>query len=302
MKRAVFPARVAMPLAAACAACAMSTFALTGCARSAEERQLDSMRSEIDHLVSSRDRADELALVPEGEETAEARPEKLPVPPGSPPTPAAVAANAAQSVTLGTEDEGGDEYADTEDQSPRPNIRVLGSPRAGRGGWRGDDQVEQTGDGPGAADSDQVHTLDPAAKRAYDAALALVNARQYPQALDAFAAFLVKWPDHPYADNAMYWRGEAYFARGDYGHAAEQFEGVLARFPGGNKVPDALLKLGLCAQKTGDAARAKEYFDRLAQQYPQSEAARHIPPVAPSAAPAASPAATPRGPAPEDHK
>jgi tol-pal system protein YbgF len=105
----------------------------------------------------------------------------------------------------------------------------------------------------------------------------------------------VKWPDHPYADNAMYWRGECYFAKGDYLHAAEQFEGVVTRFPAGNKAPDALLKLGITQQKLGNPLKAKEYFDRLAQTYPQSAAARHIPPVTIQAA-------TPSGPASEDHR
>ena len=105
----------------------------------------------------------------------------------------------------------------------------------------------------------------------------------------------MKYPDHPYADNAMYWRGECYFAKGDYLHAAEQFEGTVTRFPAGNKAPDALLKLGMSHQKLGNPIKAKECFDRLAQSYPQSEAVRHIPPVF-------VPATTPRGAGSEDHR
>jgi TolA-binding protein len=92
----------------------------------------------------------------------------------------------------------------------------------------------------------------------------------------------------------MYWRGECYFAKGDYTHAAEQFEGVLRRFPAGDKAPDALLRLGMAHDKLGHAAKAKECFDRLAQQFPDSEAARRIP--------AARAAATSAGPAPEEHR
>jgi len=93
----------------------------------------------------------------------------------------------------------------------------------------------------------------------------------------------------------MYWRGECYFAKGDYLHASEQFEGTVTRFPAGNKAPDALLKLGMSHQKLGNPAKAKECFDRLAHAYPQSEAARHIPPVFTSAT-------TPRGAGSEDHR
>jgi len=192
----------------------------------------------------------------------------------------------------GTESETDDPAPDTEDSTPRPTIRVFGSPRAGgRYTARGGDQVEESLPEEGSA-ATRPQALDPDARRAYDAALKLVNARQYDRALDALAAFLIKWPDHPEADNAMYWRGECYFARGEYARAAEQFEGVVTRFPAGNKVPDALLKAGICDQKLGNPMRAKGWFDRLAQQYPQSDAARRVPTAPVPAVPA--------GPASED--
>jgi tol-pal system protein YbgF len=267
-----------------------------GCARSAEERQLDSMREEIEQLQRDRDIEDrKTGMLASEDEEATRRQESAPnahdvvfEPPSGP-----------DAVSIGFEGEPGtDDALDPEDPTPRPSIRILGSPHApttGRGTWRSDDRVEESNASPGDAPVDgRPAALDPEAKPAYDAALALVTARKYPAALDALAAFLVRWPDHPYADNAMYWRGECYFAMGDYAHAAEQFDGVLQRFPAGNKAPDALLKLGMCSARTGDTARAKELFARLARDYPQSAAARHIPPVSSGiAAP---------GPSPEDHR
>ena len=187
---------------------------------------------------------------------------------------------------------------DPEDTSPRPSIRVQGAQGAARGkgvrAFRGaGDRIEETlppedsprGAGPalaqpggaGASSALRPSALDPDAKRAYDAALALVNGHHYAQALEAFAGFLVRWPDHPNADNAMYWRGESYFAQGELARAAEQFEGVLARFPYGNKVPDSLLKLGICQQKLGNPQIARQHFDRLLRDFPRSEAARRVP-------------------------
>jgi tol-pal system protein YbgF len=175
----------------------------------------------------------------------------------------------------------------TEDGTPRPSIRVTGGgARTSRGSARGSagsasDQIEQTEPDEGAprvrANAPRPSALDPEAKRAYDAALALVNARQYDRALEAFAGFLVRYPDHPNADNALYWRGESYFAQGDYSRAAEQFDGAITRFPLGNKVPDALLKLGICQTKLGLGSKAKITFERLAREFPRSEAARRIP-------------------------
>jgi tol-pal system protein YbgF len=152
------------------------------------------------------------------------------------------------------------------DAAPRQVLRLQGTPsaaapaaeRAGESGYR-------------------ASVLDPRAKKAYDEALALVHAKRYPQALDALAGFLVKWPDHPYAENATYWRGECFFAQGDYERAIEQFEGAMARSSTGNKSPDALLKLALCNKRLGDAARARAYVERLERDFSQSEAARKIP-------------------------
>ncbi len=118
---------------------------------------------------------------------------------------------------------------------------------------------------------------DPDAKKSYETALRLVNDKQYDKALDAFAAFLVKYPDHPLVENATYWRGESYFAKGEYKSAADQFEAVLSRPSGGSKAPDALLKLGIANEKLGATDKANEFYARLRTEYPKSEAAKKIP-------------------------
>jgi tol-pal system protein YbgF len=266
---------------------ALALLLLVGCARTAEERHLDAMRDEIDRIQADRDH--ESASTPETD--AEPKGAQNRVPPSvaaQPPVP--------EPVSLGAGDQAPLDYADTEDPMPRPTLRVLGSSRSGvRNPWRGDDAVEASASPDGKAAAVRSSALDPEAKRAYDAALSLMYAHQYDRALDAFAKFLVTWPDHPYADNAMYWRGECYFAQGQYLRASEQFEGVLARSPMGNKAPDAMLKLGMSHQKLGSPEKAKEVFDRLAAQYPQSQAAHRIPPVTASAA-------TSPGPASEEHR
>ena len=251
------------------------------------------MRAEIDRIQAARDGADRDLLASEAAETHEAS--VSPVPLGKP--SATLQRGVALAAAPGEDDSSSEDEVspDTEDPTPRPTLRMVGSQRsAGRNGWHGDGAESYFVDDQASPPS---HTggLDPEAKPAYDAALALVNARQYDRALEALAAFLIKWPDHPYADNAMFWRGECYFAKGDYRRASEQYEGVVNRFPSGNKAADALLKLGMSHQKLGDPMKAKECFDRLAQAYPQSAASHRIPTVT-------SPAVTPSGPASEDHR
>jgi tol-pal system protein YbgF len=153
------------------------------------------------------------------------------------------------------------------DGDPRPVVQAIGSPssaKRSRSGSRTDNAA-------------LAPTFSPEAKRAYEAALTLVRSKQYDKALDAWSSFLVRFPDHPYAENATYWRGECFYAKGEYARAVEQFEGVIARFPFGNKTPDALLKLGLSQQRLGSQDQAMKTFAELRDRYPKSEAMRQVP-------------------------
>ncbi|MGH7281774.1 MAG: tol-pal system protein YbgF [Polyangiaceae bacterium] len=256
--------------------------ALSGCAHSesAEEKDIAKMREDITHIQTEHDSLDKRIDQLELHTGAAASDEPDPTTPSrngsastdarSTPTPA------LRVVHL---DSGGnadpEPSPDPNAEGERPTLQVFGtsSPHdahAGRPAASATRVVDSRGLDSGAS------AFDPAAKTAYDHALALVNAKKYDEALDAFAAFLVKWPDHPNADNATYWRGECYFAKGDYPHAAEQLEGTIARFPYGNKVPDALLKLGATYEKMGDMDRAKSSRDRLLRDFPHSDAARRL--------------------------
>ena len=258
--------------------------ALSGCAHSesAEEKDIAKMRDEITHSQTEHDsldkRIDALELHTGAAASDEPNPEAAPPRNGSASSDARSAPT--PSLRVVRIDSGGNAADPEPSPDPnatdaRPTLQVFGTspPRdthAGRPAASEARGSDSRGRDSGAS------AFDPAAKTAYDHALALVNAKKYDDALDAFAAFLVKWPDHPNADNATYWRGECYFAKGDYAHAAEQLEGTIARFPYGNKVPDALLKLGTTYEKLGDADRAKSSRDRLLRDFPRSDAARRL--------------------------
>ena len=280
-----------MTTRAVLASSAFALFGYFGCGGGAQETRLDAMRDEIDKAHEGSDGMGRGSAVSDPGEPPLVVPTAY-APGGEVRPPPAVVQ--IGPPTGGAVDDGAGSD-DPQDTTPRPTIRVLGSVRGGgRNARRAADQIEQIEPDDGSASSSAQppgsHVIDPEAKRAYDAALSLVNAKRFDQALDALTAFLVQWPDHPYANNAMYWRGECYFARGEYLRAAEQFEGLIRRFPAGSKVPDALLKLAMSHQRLGNSAKAKECLDRLAQQFPDSEAAHRIPP-------ASSPAANPPGPA-----
>jgi tol-pal system protein YbgF len=128
--------------------------------------------------------------------------------------------------------------------------------------------------GLGGAGASGHRTADDPSVREYQAALAHVAARRFDEALAGLTGFLHAHPQHPYADNAMYWRGEVLYMRRDYAAAERELAEMVRRFPHGNKVPDALLRLGFCRQRQGDLDGARTYFRRVRAEHPGTVAAR----------------------------
>jgi tol-pal system protein YbgF len=101
-----------------------------------------------------------------------------------------------------------------------------------------------------------------------------LGAGHYDDAVARFRAFLREHPKHDYADNALYWLGECFYAQRDWKNALEQFRVVVERYPDGNKVPDAVLKAGYAYLALGDQSSARRAFEEVTRSYPRSEAAR----------------------------
>lgn len=108
----------------------------------------------------------------------------------------------------------------------------------------------------------------------YEAAMDLYRNGDAEAAADRFADFVRTYPKHDYADNALYWQGESSYDQGHYADALSLFTEVVERYGGGNKAPDALLKIGLCYARLGDDANAKDVLTQLVAAYPKADATR----------------------------
>jgi tol-pal system protein YbgF len=82
--------------------------------------------------------------------------------------------------------------------------------------------------------------------------------------------FLSSYPRHDFADNAQYWLGEAHYAQQDYARALLEFRNVIETYPRGNKVPDALLKVGYCYQALGQSEKARAVLEQVVNLYPKT--------------------------------
>ena len=106
-------------------------------------------------------------------------------------------------------------------------------------------------------------------RRSYDA----LRLGKHDEAADGFRDFLRRYPAHELADNAQYWLGECYYDVKDYTSAVREFRRVVERFSHGNKVPDALLKVGFSYLALGSIDAGKQTLEQLVRSYPRHETA-----------------------------
>ena len=108
----------------------------------------------------------------------------------------------------------------------------------------------------------------------YQVAFELLKEERYDLAAASFKEFLVAFPDSQLVGNAQYWLAESYYASNDFEQALSDFQVVVDDHPRSTKVPDALLKMGLCnynLQRWDDARLA---LTRVQQEYAETTAAR----------------------------
>jgi tol-pal system protein YbgF len=89
-------------------------------------------------------------------------------------------------------------------------------------------------------------------------------------AVAGLRAFLGRFPDHYLADNVQYFVAESYFRRKLYGVAIGEYQKLVERYWRGNKLPDALLKIGLCHLSLGKTDAARAALRRVVARFPRT--------------------------------
>ena len=108
----------------------------------------------------------------------------------------------------------------------------------------------------------------------YQSAFAVLKAKRYEDAIEAFQVYLITYPASDYADNAQYWMAEAYYVLKDYQSAVSHFNKVINAYPDSRKVPDAYLKLGFSFYELKDWGNAQRALETIMTNYTKSTAAR----------------------------
>ncbi len=147
-----------------------------------------------------------------------------------------------------------------------------GSSSSGGGSGTGSTASVESGDVPDAGSGGDS---GPSAEReAYDAAFSLLKDGRYSEAASAFAEFVQKYPEGPYADNAQYWLGESRYVTREFEQALEAFRKVVSDYPDSAKVPDARLKIGYSLYELERLDEAREALQKVTQEHGNSAVAR----------------------------
>jgi tol-pal system protein YbgF len=107
----------------------------------------------------------------------------------------------------------------------------------------------------------------------YEYAVGQVKGGNPKKGREVLAAFASKHPDHKLLPNALYWKGEAFYAEKDFENAILSFQDVVDKYPAGDKAPDAMFKQGLSFLSLNDKKNAKILLELVQTKYPKSKSA-----------------------------
>jgi len=105
---------------------------------------------------------------------------------------------------------------------------------------------------------------------AYRDAIVLFGSGRMADSRAAFQKVFDADPRGDLADNALFWIGETYYNAGQYTQAMPFYERVGREYSDQNKAPDALYKLAMAYEKTGDLQLARKTLEDVISRYPYS--------------------------------
>ncbi|HAG53555.1 MAG TPA: tol-pal system protein YbgF [Alphaproteobacteria bacterium] len=111
-------------------------------------------------------------------------------------------------------------------------------------------------------------------EKLYEKAYNYLTLAEYNKSADWFETFIDRFPQHKYADNSFYWLGEISLVQGKSKDAVSKFAKGLKTFPNGAKAPANLLKIGVAFKQMGNNTHAKNSWNKLIKDYPNTPEAK----------------------------
>jgi tol-pal system protein YbgF len=124
------------------------------------------------------------------------------------------------------------------------------------------------------AEEDEVPAEDLAAlEKTFDQGVEALRTGNVDGAVQALVRFANDHPEHPRADNALYFGGIGQMGLSDWAGAALSFERLMDRYPAGDVVLDAMLKLAECRVRLNQREDARSLYHKVISSYPGTSAA-----------------------------
>ena len=136
-----------------------------------------------------------------------------------------------------------------------------------------EERIGKLGAPPAAASVPESPRQWKSAEEMYEVGVGQVKGGNPKVGRETLTDFAVKYPSHKLIPNALYWKGEAFYAEKDYENAILTFQDVVDKYPGGDKAPDAMYKQGLSFLALKDTKNARVLLDLVQKKYPKSKAA-----------------------------
>lgn len=111
-------------------------------------------------------------------------------------------------------------------------------------------------------------------QRLWDMAWADYAGTQYSLAIDGFETYIKTFPKSEKAGDAQHYIGEIYYLQGKYREAVAAYDRAISDFPAGKMLPDSYYKRGQALNALGQTDRARESWEYVVKNYPNSDAGR----------------------------
>lgn len=97
---------------------------------------------------------------------------------------------------------------------------------------------------------------------------------KFNDALEIFRRLLQTYPNHDRADDAQYFRGQAYTNLKDWDAAIREYQRLFDKFPQSSLADDGLYFAALAAEAQKNCAEARTYLGLIKQKYPDSNVSK----------------------------
>jgi len=100
------------------------------------------------------------------------------------------------------------------------------------------------------------------------------EAGKYADAIDIFKRLTTSYPTHERADDALYFRGQAYTNQKDWERAIGIYQQLVDKYPDGSFTDDGLYFAALAAQQLKQCTESRTYLTIVKTKYPKSNVAK----------------------------